>query len=268
MMKRRYIFVILMCTLMLSGCGGMVPITDKNGAVVFPDRSTAWLKEGAFPNVENLRQVRPGLTKDQVYALIREPHFDEGLFGVHVWNYIFNINTPNDKGYATCQYQIQYDDEYRVKVTYWKEPACVKLLADYRGGESETAAPAPASSPVATAPAPVEHVNLAGDALFATGLATLTPTARATLDALLAQQGDTAFTRVSVTGYTDSVGSDASNLALSQHRAQAVAGYLKSHGRSARTADVTGRGRADPLASNATAEGRTSNRRVEISLER
>ncbi|WP_164721219.1 OmpA family protein [Burkholderia stagnalis] len=235
----------------------MVPITDKNGAVVFPDRSTAWLREGAFPNVENLRQVRPGLTKDQVYALIREPHFDEGLFGVHVWNYIFNIDAPNDKGYATCQYQIQYDDEYRVKATYWKEPECAALLAEHRS-----------DAPEAAAPVPVERVNLAGDTLFATGLATLTPTARATLDALLARQGDAAFTRVSVTGYTDSVGSDASNLALSQHRAQAVAGYLKSHGLNARTVDVAGRGRTDPVASNATAEGRASNRRVEISLER
>ncbi|KVZ03546.1 OmpA family protein [Burkholderia ubonensis] len=138
----------------------------------------------------------------------------------------------------------------------------------FQCGAPEAAAPAPASSPSSAAPAPVEHVNLAGDALFATGLATLTPTARASLDALLARQGDTAFTRVSVTGYTDSVGGDASNLALSQRRAQAVAGYLKSHGLNARTVAVTGRGSADPVASNATAEGRASNRRVEISLER
>ncbi|AOJ66699.1 hypothetical protein WJ32_30665 [Burkholderia ubonensis] len=134
--------------------------------------------------------------------------------------------------------------------------------------EAAASAPAPASSPAAAAPAPVEHVNLAGDALFATGLATLTPTARASLDALLARQGNTAFTRVSVTGYTDSAGGDASNLALSQRRAQAVAGYLKSHGLNARAVAVTGRGSADPVASNATAEGRASNRRVEISLER
>nr|WP_230963017.1 outer membrane protein assembly factor BamE [Burkholderia stagnalis] len=137
MMKRRYISGALMCILLLSGCGGMAPITDKNGAVVFPDRSTAWLKEGTFPNVENLRQVEPGLTKEQVYALIREPHFDEGLFGVHVWNYIFNFHTPNKPGYVTCQYQIQYDDDYRVKATYWKEPACVTLLAEHRGVKDE-----------------------------------------------------------------------------------------------------------------------------------
>ncbi|TCW79890.1 OmpA family protein [Burkholderia sp. SRS-46] len=138
----------------------------------------------------------------------------------------------------------------------------------FQCGAPEAAAPVPASSPVAAAPAAVEHVNLAGDALFATGLATLTPTALASLDALLARQGDAAFTRVSVTGYTDSVGNDASNLTLSQRRAQAVAGYLKAHGLNARTVAVTGRGSVDPIASNATAEGRASNRRVEISLER
>ncbi|KUZ98990.1 hypothetical protein WI41_27165 [Burkholderia latens] len=123
------------------------------------------------------------------------------------------------------------------------------------------AAPAPA-------PAAVEHVNLAGDALFATGQATLTPAARASLDKLLSEREDRTYTQVSVTGYTDSVGSDASNLALSKRRAEAVASYLNAHGLKAGSMTVSGRGKTDPVASNATAEGRASNRRVEISLQR
>ncbi|KVQ17908.1 hypothetical protein BGV52_24245 [Burkholderia ubonensis] len=138
----------------------------------------------------------------------------------------------------------------------------------FQCGAPEAAAPAPASSPAAAAPAPVEHVNLAGDALFATGLATLTPTARATLDALLARQGDAAFTRVSVTGYTDSVGGDAYNVELSKRRAETVATYLKSHGLKVESLSVFGLGSASPVASNATNEGRACNRRVEITLSR
>ncbi|MGR3910616.1 OmpA family protein [Burkholderia sp. SR8] len=131
------------------------------------------------------------------------------------------------------------------------------------------AAPAE-TAPAAAAPAPaaVEHVNLAGDALFATGLATLTPAARASLDQLLSEREERTYTQVTVTGYTDSVGSAASNLALSKRRAQTVAGYLKAHGLNAQSMSVTGRGSADPVASNATAAGRASNRRVEISLQR
>lgn len=132
------------------------------------------------------------------------------------------------------------------------------------------AAPVQAASAAEPAPAPaaVEHVNLAGDALFATGLATLTPAARASLDKLLSEREDRTYTQVTVTGYTDSVGNDAANLALSKRRAETVASYLKAHGLKAQAVSVTGRGSADPVASNATAEGRASNRRVDISLQR
>ncbi|MCO1347476.1 OmpA family protein [Burkholderia vietnamiensis] len=130
---------------------------------------------------------------------------------------------------------------------------------------AETAAPVPTPAP---APAAVEHVNLAGDTLFATGLATLTPAARASLDKLLSEREDRTYTEVTVTGYTDSAGSDAPNLALSKRRADVVARYLHAHGLKALTMTVAGRGSADPVGSNATAEGRAANRRVEISLKR
>ncbi|KVR37857.1 OmpA family protein [Burkholderia ubonensis] len=136
------------------------------------------------------------------------------------------------------------------------------------GATAGAAASAPAPAPVAAAPAPVQNVNLSSDALFAFGSATLTPAARATLDKLTSQQGDPHFTRVAVTGHTDAIGSDTSNLQLSQQRADAVAGYLRERGLRADTFVVTGRGKADPVASNATAEGRAGNRRVEIVLQR
>ncbi|WP_249746052.1 OmpA family protein [Burkholderia sp. LAS2] len=62
-------------------------------------------------------------------------------------------------------------------------------------------------------------------------------------------------------------GSDDYNLALSKHRAESVAAYLKAHGLKTDSMTVSGRGKADPVASNATPEGRASNRRVEIRLQ-
>jgi OmpA-OmpF porin, OOP family len=129
------------------------------------------------------------------------------------------------------------------------------------------AAPAEAASPAAPAAAAVEQVNLSGDALFATDHATLTPTARESLDRLLSDRADHSYSQVSVTGFTDSVGSDEYNLALSKRRAESVAAYLKAHGLKADSLTVTGRGKADPVASNDTPEGRASNRRVEIRLQ-
>ncbi|NIF69773.1 OmpA family protein [Burkholderia sp. Ap-962] len=123
---------------------------------------------------------------------------------------------------------------------------------------------APAAPPAP--PAPIEHLNLSGDALFATGQATLTPKARASLDTLLSGHAGRRYAEVTVTGYTDSVGRDAYNLTLSRRRADTVAAYLQAHGLQADKLSVAGRGKADPIASNATAEGRAGNRRVEISL--
>ena len=117
------------------------------------------------------------------------------------------------------------------------------------------------------AAAVVEQVNLSGDALFATDHATLAPTARESLDRLLSERADHTYSQVSVTGFTDSVGSDDYNLALSKRRAESVAAYLKAHGLKTDSLTVTGRGKADPVASNTTPEGRASNRRVEIRLQ-
>ncbi len=71
-------------------------------------------------------------------------------------------------------------------------------------------------------------------------------------------------TEIVVVGHTDSVGSPQYNLELSLRRANAVADYLMSQGVARYRLATEGRGQVDPIASNATAEGRSQNRRVEI----
>ncbi|SFZ86248.1 Outer membrane protein OmpA [Devosia enhydra] len=73
-------------------------------------------------------------------------------------------------------------------------------------------------------------------------------------------------TVVDVYGYTDSTGSDSYNLDLSQRRAVAVATVLRTQGIDERRFYIEGRGKANPIASNATEAGRGQNRRVEIQL--
>ena len=67
-----------------------------------------------------------------------------------------------------------------------------------------------------------------------------------------------------VDGYTDSIGSDAYNEKLSLRRANAVKEYLQQHGVAASRMTVKGFGKSNPVASNATPEGRAQNRRVEL----
>jgi outer membrane protein OmpA-like peptidoglycan-associated protein len=68
-----------------------------------------------------------------------------------------------------------------------------------------------------------------------------------------------------IVGHTDDVGTSAYNQDLSERRASSAAEYLRSRGvrRSIRTA---GRGEDEPIASNATEEGRSKNRRVEVAI--
>ena len=73
-------------------------------------------------------------------------------------------------------------------------------------------------------------------------------------------------TVIEVAGHTDSSGSDQYNQALSERRAQAVAGYLSSHGVKTQRLITIGAGEAHPVASNDTEQGRASNRRVELTI--
>ena len=73
-------------------------------------------------------------------------------------------------------------------------------------------------------------------------------------------------TMIVVGGYTDSTGSASYNQQLSETRANAVANYLKNKGVLSARFDMVGFGESNPIASNSTAEGRSMNRRVELSL--
>ena len=73
-------------------------------------------------------------------------------------------------------------------------------------------------------------------------------------------------TVIEVAGHTDSSGSDQYNQALSERRAQAVAGYLSSHGVKTQRLITIGAGEGHPVASNDSEQGRASNRRVELTI--
>lgn len=101
---------------------------------------------------------------------------------------------------------------------------------------------------------------------FAFNDASVQPQFRPTLDEVSSILSQYPKTYIDVYGHTDSDGSDAYNQTLSERRAQSVAGYLTSHGvQSARIA-TRGFGETQPIASNASEEGKAANRRVEIKI--
>lgn len=115
--------------------------------------------------------------------------------------------------------------------------------------------------------APVsDKVVFNADTFFDFDKYNLKPEGRQLLDQVAAQVNTISLETVIAVGYTDSIGSDAYNLGLSERRANAVKAYLVSKGVAADRIYTEGKGKADPIASNATAEGRAKNRRVEVEI--
>lgn len=217
---------------------GTVPshAQTAEAGVDFPDPARATMPEGVFVNVENLRKLAPGMTKHQLYDLLGAPHFSEGVFVVRRWNYIFAFR-ETDGGVIKCQFQVQFDKNHLARAFYWKPDACKNLLAP--------PAPPPSPAPAAT---PMMALTLSSDALFGFDSATLTPEGSANLDQLLSRVQEASHIQdIMITGYTDRIGSEHYNLALSQRRAQAVRDYLVAHGVSPAAMQVSGRGAADPV---------------------
>jgi outer membrane protein OmpA-like peptidoglycan-associated protein len=103
-----------------------------------------------------------------------------------------------------------------------------------------------------------------GDVLFDTGQATLKPGAYATLDRLATALRENSGRKVLIEGHTDNVGSDESNQGLSERRAQSVQSALMQRDVARSQVSSLGKGENFPIASNDSADGRQSNRRVEL----
>lgn len=107
-------------------------------------------------------------------------------------------------------------------------------------------------------------VGLQGDVLFAVDQSTLTSGGRREVDRIASALRDFPQAKAIIEGHTDSTGTDAYNLALSERRADAVRMELMAAGVQSSRLVSRGMGEAYPKAPNATAAGRQQNRRVEV----
>src|SRR5690606_5610565 len=101
---------------------------------------------------------------------------------------------------------------------------------------------------------------------FESGSARLTDVGRAILDEMAGTMREIGEARVQVVGHTDNVGQRQSNIALSHARADAVRDYLVEQGIPRRNLSVLGRGPDEPIADNASVDGRARNRRIQFRL--
>ncbi|MBX9914584.1 MAG: OmpA family protein [Pseudomonadaceae bacterium] len=113
-----------------------------------------------------------------------------------------------------------------------------------------------------------EVIVLSDNVLFDFNSSTLTPAANDVLAQISNRLTDGVVKGVLIKGYTDSVGSDVYNDKLSKLRAESVAAFLVTQGVAAEKIHTEGLGESQPVADNATEEGRAKNRRVEIVVDR
>ena len=250
---------------LLAACRSHAPAADgpaEATAVHFPEASKASLKEGIYPDVADLRRFAPGMSKRQLYTLLGTPHFNEGMWGVREWNYLFNFRTAQGAEYFTCQFQVRFDSKGIAQGGYWKPESCAAVLEPPRP---------PAPPPPPPAPLPEQPLRLSADALFGFDSAVLSSEGQQAVQGILAQVREASQVQsIRVTGYTDRIGSASYNQALSLRRAEAVRSALVQGGVPAASISAEGRGAADPMVQCAQRNRReliaclAPNRRVQI----
>ena len=144
-------------------------------------------------------------------------------------------------------------------ITLWWLSRANKPVVELPTGAANRVVP---ESPEIPKPALPKSVDL----YFETGSSKLRPDSSAKLKEFAAALPTSGDTHVMVNGYTDNVGSAASNMRLSEARANAVTADLERMGIAADRLTIQGFGKENPIADNSTAQGRETNRRVTVEV--
>lgn len=228
--------------------------------------------KGTFPNLQNLSEIRSGMTKDQLYYLIGSPQYNDG-WRPKEWNYLFHFNTPGagTNDVSTCQYKVLFDKDTYARSFYWNpvDGACP-------GAAPATASVETAEPPVVPA---VQRYTLNADTLFAFNrgdLGGIKPNGKQELTSLAEQLktfDQLKLTAINVIGHTDRLGSADYNNKLSVERANTVRQYMVNQGLPADKVSADGMGSTQPVKECADDKNKAAlieclqpNRRVEIEL--
>ncbi len=159
---------------------------------------------------------------------------------------VFVGTVPDDAAAAALEAAVESTDDFIVDVTSVLPPTIEEEIVSLQTELDELAA----------------EINDTVE--FPSDSADLTDAGRATLDKAIAVIQEFELPVVRIVGHTDDQGTDEANLDLSARRAAAVVDYIVASGVAAERLRSEGRGESEPIADNATEEGRQLNRRVEL----
>lgn len=219
--------------ILLSACTRSLSHVDSHGKTdnpLFPDTIHAVRDEGSFVNLDNLMQMRKNMTKAEVYELIGIPHYNEGVFRVKEWDYIFHFAQPDDS-ILTCQYKVLFDSEMKTQSLLFHPSNCLEKI------KLST-----------TAERTVVHKEINSSVLFDFNSHTLSTAGIRHINTLASELKSEKLINkhIVVTGYADRIGNPSKNMQLSQARADSVVKMLVQNGVPAAIIKSRGLGDAEP----------------------
>ncbi len=233
----------------LTACGNLSKVTTDGSSdhLVWPkiEKDTfvsSPTQVGSWPNWTNVRIIERGMKKDQIRQLIGNPQFNEGFYGVREWDYVFNYRENGE--HKICQYKILFDKQMNAQNFYWWPKSCAEKT----------------------------KFTLSADLLFDFDKASLQANGVELIKAIAQKLEKMHAEDVEVAAYSDRLGSEKYNLALSQSRADFVKQALIAEGVKAKITAV-GYGEKDQVKACDDVTGKMlkeclrPNRRVEISAK-
>ncbi|VEJ08616.1 OmpA family protein [Actinobacillus delphinicola] len=249
-MKYYQILVPALVAASVVGCGNLSEVNadGTSNHLVWPKISQDTFNHdgsefGSWPNWANVRTIHRGMNKSQIRQLIGNPQFNEGFFGVREWDYAFNYQENGVD--RICQYKILFDKNMNAQSFYWFPNQC-KF--------TQQAAP------------------LKAEVLFNFNKSNLTPNAQTTIQKVAKEINAKNLQNITVTGYTDRIGTNAYNLNLAKERAMTVKQALIADGVRDQIATFA-KGKLDPVkdcqisSQNKLIACLKPNRRVEITAK-
>jgi iron complex outermembrane receptor protein len=210
---------------------------ELNGRITFRPQSGNWEVSAAGTNLTNK------LWYTQIFDLYSQSGADYGI--------------PSAPRTVWAEFKMKFGPPPPAPPPVVKE--VVKEVVREVVREVPVPAPAPPPPPVPKGDIVLQGVN------FATNSAELIPESTNVLAVEVSQLKAYPNIAIEVRGYTDSRGSAAYNLNLSQRRAESVMHYLQQHGVTNQMT-AKGFGKEDPIADNSTKDGQLTNRRVALHI--
>ena len=237
-----------------------LPSTSQHtwNAALFYERDGLTLRMAAYSVSADLFAIGTDKTSDVYNGERISLDFGSSYAIDDTWSVYFNaknlLDTPHVFYQGTSNRPIQRE--------FYGQTYLIGVRFDFEGLGSEEAETAAYTPPPVAAPALAAPRSYL--VFFDFNKSDLTPQAVSIVNQAAANAGPAHVTQLTVTGHTDTVGSDAYNMRLSRRRAESVAAQLEKDGIRASEIDIVAKGKRDLLVPTADGVREPQNRRVQI----